>query len=59
MKIFIPFTQVYEALAKSYGRIDVRVAKTKTNLPVVQLTSSRANLSLTLLGWVWNKKSWR
>ena len=50
MKIFISFTQVYEALAKSYGRIGVRVVKTKTSLPVVQLTSSRANLSLILLG---------
>ena len=27
MKILIPFTQVYEALTKGYGRIGVRVAK--------------------------------
>ena len=33
MKILIPFTQVYEALTKVYGRIGVRVAKTKTSLP--------------------------
>ena len=50
MKIFIPFTQVYEALMKGYGRIGVRVAKTKTTLPVEQVASSPANLSLTLLG---------
>ena len=50
MKILIPFTQVYQALAKSYGRIGVRVAKTKTSLPVAQVTSIPANLSLTLLG---------
>ena len=50
MKIFIPFTQVYEALMKGYGRIGVRVAKTKTTLPVAQFVSSPANLSLTLLG---------
>ena len=50
MKIFIPFTQVYEALMKGYRCIGVRVAKTKTSLPMVQLASSPANLSLTLLG---------
>ena len=50
MKILVPFTEVYEALAKSYLRIGVRVAKTKTSLPLAQLTSSSANLSLTLLG---------
>ena len=50
MKIFIPFTQVYEALTKGYGRIGVRVAKTKTNLPMAQLARTPANLSLTLLG---------
>ena len=50
MKILIPFTQVYEALTKGYGRIGVRVANTKTSLPVAQLANSPANLSLTLLG---------
>ena len=50
MKILIPFTQVYEALTKGYGRIGVRAANTKTSLPVAQLASSPANLSLTLLG---------
>ena len=47
MKILIPFTQVHDALTKGYGRIG---AKTKTSLLVAQLTSSSANLSLTLLG---------
>ena len=50
MKIFIPFTQVYEALTKGYGRTGVWVAKTKTSLPVAQLASSPASLSLALLG---------
>ena len=49
MKILIPLTQVYEAFTKGYGRIGLRVAKTKTSLPVAQLASSPANLTLTLL----------
>ena len=49
MKIFIPSTQVYKALMKGYGCIGVRVAKTKTSLPILQLASSPTNLSLTLL----------